>query len=918
MLTLAAFGSGASGAAAQGPAIDWTMPSRLGPDRNGDGLMDYANSAAEFERNENGFAVDLEARADLCRDDATYTWTSSAGRTVEAGRGGCRVRQSFAHEGPQRISLQVRGSDGAGKTYSREIEVRDWLIVSIGDSVASGEGNPEDGDGPRGDGWQSTRCHRSSLASPAQAALALERSDPHTSTTFVHLACSGAKVSTGLLRAYAGIDPPNNSSLLPPQIEELERIDSVRGVDAVLVSGGANDIYFGPMVRFCILKRNCPAKRFDPKDPEHPTRGRALLLPQVVDAALGRLKHEYAELARRLARVVAPSRTLIVDYFDPTRDETGAFCKRIGLADPLFGLGQIDRAEAEWASIQVLAPLNREIGAAAEAAGWTEVSGISEAFRTHGYCADEPWVRHLTRSLFSQGDLSGAMHPNEEGHRETALLIGDALQRVLGMPQPHVTGAGGEVTVTVDEGNGDEVTESTAEANTEHVALIVLAAVALLAALAVTVLFRILRGPFSPLIYEYPAGEAGYVPPPGAWPPAASVAAFGSMIESSSQWVHRRVESVEILDERMVRRRVSVDFTPEAPVGTPAPTHAPIALLAKRTLSRFDLRDEAGASVPLLTREQNAAFSTAHMLVIAEEAIGEAPGEELVSLCWTIARGEPEEAEEAITEIATQLEPQAQREALRESERFRAATSTFADSFPVIIALREPTRRRVIKLAYNHVVGGGPNRRQRLGIDPILAWFEIPELGDASSRHIEFLGAEGLDAFNAQLIGVAPDGTFIVSEDADDDDEPHLSVAKAPLGTRGLAGVFLRASRSGILVGGPLLAALSAAALTGTWFALPQLAGENSGGAASILLAVPAALGAYLGARKPHPLEAALLSGPRVLVFLSGMLAFLGAGALALDASVESLRIGLGVLALLSWMPVVGLVLTYLLPRGHG
>jgi ABC-type xylose transport system permease subunit len=94
----------------------------------------------------------------------------------------------------------------------------------------------------------------------------------------------------------------------------------------------------------------------------------------------------------------------------------------------------------------------------------------------------------------------------------------------------------------------------------------------------------------------------------------------------------------------------------------------------------------------------------------------------------------------------------------------------------------------------------------------------------------------------------------------------------------------------------------------------PQLAGETAGSAASILLAVPAALGAYLGSRQPHPLEAALLTGPRALVFLSGMLAFSGAAALALDSSVEPLRFIVGGLALASWLPVVGLALTYFLP----
>lgn len=909
------------------------MPDRLGPDFDGDGLIDYAGSAEEFEGREAAFVVDLAVRADLCRDGLSYVWRSAAGTTTARGREGCRVRQRFDREGTYPVSLQVRDEDGRVASYNRDVEVQDWLIVSIGDSVASGEGNPEV-EGLAGKAtWQSARCHRSSLASPAKAALALEAGDPRSSTTFVHLACSGAEIGLGLLRPYRGIDPAEEATPLPPQVKELERIAATRAVDAVLVSIGANDVSFGPMVSFCIRTRNCVKKPFDPRDPENPVVGQAPPLEQVVETALGRLQGKYAELADRLAGVVEPQRTLIVDYFDPTRDENGRFC-RIGVPDPIFRSFQIDPTEAEFAATRLLAPLNREVAKAAGTARWTEVTGVAEASRTHGYCAEEPWVRHFFKSFISQGGnrlfsrVAGALHPNEDGHRETALLLGGALQRVLGQGEQPASDAGevaiDELSVTVDP-PGEE-SDSDGEGDAEGMALIVLPIVALLAALTVFVLMRLLGRSDPP--FEYLQGETIDAPLPTAWPDPESVAAFGWMLEASPEeasvhWVHRRVESIEILDETLVRRRVSVDFTPQSPRGLP--THAPIALLSKGTLTRFDLRDEAGASVPLLTREQNAAFSTAHMLAIAREAarakdLSDDLPEDLVRLCWRVAQGEPYEANEAIYDIATYLEPVALREALSESDRFREATKTFANSFPVIVAVGDPRRsgavkRRVIKLAYNHVLlGSGPTRRQRLGIDPILLWFEIPELGDASSRHIEFLKADGLDAFNPQLIGFAPDGTYIASEGSEEGGEPHLAVAGAPRGSRGGASVSLRAARAGILVGGPLLAALSAAALTAAWFALPQLAGETAGSAASILLAVPAALGAYLSSRQPHPLEAALLAGPRRLVFFSGMLAFFGAAALALDSSVEPLRFIIGGLALLSWLPVVGLALTYFLP----
>ncbi len=927
LLALLAVGVAAPLAAAEDPPFEWTMPARLGADDDGDGLIDYAGSAAELkeeEGRESGFAVELTVRHDLCGKGVTYTWRSAAGEVVERGGAGCSISQRFPHEGSYRVGLELAHPGGRVEHFARELSVRDWLVVSIGDSVAAGEGNPDIPSGIAHARWQSSRCHRSAKAGPALAALDLEAADPQTTTTFVHLACSGASIGAGLLGGYRGIDAHRFAEprLLAPQVDELEQIASRRHVDAVLLSVGANDVYFGPIVRFCMLKRRCTEKRFDPEDEQHPTTGVRQVLPEVVTGALGRIGGEYAALAGRLSKLVAPDHVLIVDYFDPTRDSRGEFCERIGLPLPLGAL-QIDRDEAEWAATEILEPLNTKVGEAAESAGWTEVTGVSEAFRAHGYCAEEPWIRHITRSFITQkGDnffsrAAGTLHPNEEGHRAEGAMIALSLDRVL-YGEPAAVGEdddeGGVVVVVHD----DEPTQTPGEASLEHGVwvggLLALVAAGLLAGAAFAI--RRVRRPEGPEAAGEGAATAP-IPfaPPDRWPLRRDVEAFGALLEDSSSWVHRRVESIEIVDERLVRRRVSVDFTPEPPRPAPSGTHVPIALLAKRILNRFDFRDESGASVPLATSEQNAAFAAAHMLAIAEEATGERPSERLKELCWTIARGDPPEAEAAVNEIATRLEPAETREALRKDERFRSATVTFAASFAVIVEVDDPSRRRVMKFAYDQIIGEGLTWRQRLGLDPVLALLRIPELGDAGSRHIEFLRAEGLEALSTQLIGVPPEGEMFARDGSREGGEAHVTVGRVPRGTRGLAGVSLRASRSGILVGGPLLAALSAVALTAAWFALPDLAGDSSGGAASILLAIPAALGAYLGAREPHPLEAAMLWGARRLVFLSGMLAFIGAGALALDSSVAPLRIIIGVVALASWLPVAGLVATRLLPR---
>jgi lysophospholipase L1-like esterase len=902
------------------------MPGHLGEDRNGDGLIDYANSAAEFregEESRQGFEVDLEVRRALCGAAATYTWESAAGTLVRRGRAGCEVSQHFPSEGNHPVRLIVRWSDGRIQRFDRRVTVQDWLVVSIGDSVAAGEGNP-DRFGSLLPGkrfralWESPRCHRSAKAGPAQAALDLEAADPRTTTTFVHLACSGAEIRKGLLKAYAGVDVDDSTRprLLLPQLTELKRIAKERQIDAVLLSIGANDVHFGPIVRFCLWRKLCMKQGFRPPGEEIGSPGLpAQPLWKVVEETLDRLPEAYAGLAKQLLGVTAKGHVLIVDYFDPTRNSDGEFCERIGARLP-FRHGQIDAKEAEWAATKLLQPLNATLGQAAAAAGWTQVAGVAEAFGTHGYCARQPWIVHLHRSATTQkgstwkSRFTGGFHPNEDGHRQIAAMTGLALSKVLyGRSSGEDAGEPAVVTVAERKDPGD------GEGDLERTGGIVLGVMGLVLAALATALARRRPLPGDPWRDEPWVEERPLLSPPEEELDPKSVAAFGVLVEDQAAWVHRRVESIELVDERIVRRRVSVDFTPGAAHRVSPGALVPVALLSKQILSRFDLRDEQGNSVPLATSQQNGAYAASHMLNLAKEATGAPPSSRLRELCWQVARGEPADAWEALEEIAHRLEPERTRRALRKSDRFRAAASTFASHFAVMVEIEKPEHRRLIKFAYDQLVTDDLTLRQRLGLEPSSISIELPELGDARSRHIEFVRAEGLEFGSDSLRVELPDGKVIRRDGGRATGDPHLDISGMPRETKGTAQVLLRASRSGILAWGPGLSFLSALALTCAWFALPDLTGDTAGGAASILLSVPAAFAAYLSARPSHAMESALLLGARLLVFVAVALAFMGAAALAFDLSTGALRLLLGAAALLSWLPFTGLVVTYFCPQ---
>ncbi len=113
-----------------------------------------------------------------------------------------------------------------------------------------------------------------------------------------------------------------------------------------------------------------------------------------------------------------------------------------------FAKIHIDRDEAEWARNSVIIPLNNAIRDAAERhadKGWHFVTGISEQFARHGYCANDNWVVRPYESARQQGPVwktttswgpifllelreqKGTMHPNAAGQRAYARQVVKAL-----------------------------------------------------------------------------------------------------------------------------------------------------------------------------------------------------------------------------------------------------------------------------------------------------------------------------------------------------------------------------------------------------------------------------------------------------------------------------------------------------------
>jgi GDSL-like Lipase/Acylhydrolase family len=308
--------------------------------------------------------------------------------------GSCEVSAEFSTTGEHIVGVRVSAAGNHVTSSANPVRIKDLLIVSLGDSVASGEGNPP---------WRSTQCHRSMRSAPMIAARKLETDDERSSVTAVDLACSGASIYVGLLGGYAGIEPGNP---LAPQVDAAEDLIGERTPDAVLLSVGANDLGFADILMDCLGPNDCARRQ------------QARLTTE-----LANLPEKYRNLAAALNAQLG-GQIHITEYFTPLYDERNRYCR-------IFP--GMSSQESEWAELNVVAGLNRAVSRAAVEHGWHYVGGIRDEFVGHGYCADatDRWIRNVWESLAQQGNTNGAFHPNEFGRRTYARHLRQALDHLI-------------------------------------------------------------------------------------------------------------------------------------------------------------------------------------------------------------------------------------------------------------------------------------------------------------------------------------------------------------------------------------------------------------------------------------------------------------------------------------------------------
>jgi lysophospholipase L1-like esterase len=242
---------------------------------------------------------------------ATCAWSFDDGEGPQQSTFDCAepVNLRVRYGRPTAATVEVSSGPEAPQRVFTEIMVRDVFIAGLGDSIASGEGNPDrpialsdagfcfryylgtaaaqyyrpSRAGYKGGRaceapdslqvwqrhsalWFNSACHRSLYSYQTRTALALAVQYPHIAVTYLPLACSGATIADGLFGTQRAREcPPTKSSgacqgTVNAQLAELreavtaaKRRQPDRKLDLILLSVGANDINFSGLVADVIV-----------------------------------------------------------------------------------------------------------------------------------------------------------------------------------------------------------------------------------------------------------------------------------------------------------------------------------------------------------------------------------------------------------------------------------------------------------------------------------------------------------------------------------------------------------------------------------------------------------------------------------------------------------------------------------------
>jgi lysophospholipase L1-like esterase len=394
---------------------------------------------------------------------ATCAWSFDDGEGPQQSTFDCAEPVNLrAHYGrPTVATVDVSSGPEAPQRVSTEIMARDIFIAGLGDSIASGEGNPDRPIALADEGfcfrsflgtagaqyyrpsragykggraceapdtlavwqrqsalWFNSPCHRSLYSYQTRTALALAVQYPHIAVTYLPLACTGASIPEGLFGGQRARECPptksgaNCSGTVNAQLAELreavtaaKRRQPDRRLDLVLLSIGANDINFSGLVADVIVDTPTERVLFRRSGVMGSVDDSRSVMARELPQSFGKLREALKPLVGDMSRVV------YVSYPNPTLAD-GVPCPggRAGFdihpsfnAQPQRLAGVSNYVQNEFLpQLKALAlcqsgVLCRDV----RADRMTFVDAHQAAFADHGFCAHAASDPEFDRECFS-------------------------------------------------------------------------------------------------------------------------------------------------------------------------------------------------------------------------------------------------------------------------------------------------------------------------------------------------------------------------------------------------------------------------------------------------------------------------------------------------------------------------------------
>ena len=425
--------------------LDWEVPNRLyrtAGELAANGLPPVkgvypASWNAELFTSRNGNRASCDA-------GERYRWSITAPANVRGAKvlvprtpvPGCSVKVVVTELGNYRIRAEREVRRGG--TWVRDesvaplngtLRLRDWLVIGVGDSNGSGEGNPAT--------FNYRRCNRGFASYQYQTAKYLEEQDRRTSVTFIHTSCSGARVEHFVDKPYEGTREENLR--LPAQSQQVLGLLEANGnhprrkVDAAITSLGVNDIAFGPILIHCVkygthldpclnqrVRTTLDVYGFPDGLIKHPA---GTPLHVLLERLQNGLEARFTTLPAAMRRLgVKPDRVFMANYPDWAHGDDGLLCNELTST-----FTAVDWEQDTWGMFSTHSRiLNGHVMAVADRRNFVNVPVSQQAWAMRGYCSSNSLAVGLIAAAL-RDDRAGPFHPNVEAHQIAAAVTSKLL-----------------------------------------------------------------------------------------------------------------------------------------------------------------------------------------------------------------------------------------------------------------------------------------------------------------------------------------------------------------------------------------------------------------------------------------------------------------------------------------------------------